>query len=65
MNKKNINYEEAILQLEDIVKRMENEELSIDELTQNLKTAQQLIKLCKNKLTKVDQDIKQILDTQQ
>lgn len=65
MNKKNINYEEAILQLEDIVKRMENDELSIDELTQNLKTAQQLIKLCKNKLTKVDQDIKQILDTQQ
>ena len=56
-----MNYEEAVQQLESIVQRMENDELDIDELTTELKKAQQLIKICKAKLTKVDEDIKKIL----
>lgn len=56
-----MNYEEAVQQLENIVQRMENDELDIDELTAELKKAQQLIKMCKAKLTKVDEDIKKIL----
>lgn len=55
-----MNYEEAVQQLESIVQRMENDELDIDELTTELKKAQQLIKMCKAKLTKVDEDIKKI-----
>jgi exodeoxyribonuclease VII small subunit len=54
-------YEEAIRQLEDIVEKMENNELGIDELTSQLKKAQQLIKLCSDRLTKTDVEIKQIL----
>lgn len=56
-----MNYEEAVQQLESIVQRMENDELDIDELTTELKKAQQLIKMCKAKFTKVDEDIKKIL----
>lgn len=56
-----MNYEEAVQQLESIVQRMENDELDIDELTTELKKAQQLIKMCKAKLTKVDEDIEKIL----
>lgn len=56
-----MNYDEAVQQLESIVQRMENDELDIDELTTELKKAQQLIKMCKAKLTKVDEDIKKIL----
>ena len=59
---KEINYEEAVRQLENIVQRMENEELDIDELTTELKNAQKLNKLCKARLTKVDADIKKILE---
>ena len=59
---KEINYEEAARQLENIVQRMENEELDIDELTTELKNAQKLINLCKARLTKVDADIKKILE---
>ena len=55
-------YEAAIKQLEDIVKKMENDELDIDSLSQQLKTAQRLIKLCKDKLVKTDEEIKKILD---
>ena len=58
-------YEEAIRQLEDIVAKMENDELDIDSLSQQLKTAQRLIKTCKDKLTKADKDIKAILDDNQ
>ena len=58
---KEINYEEALSQLEDIVSKMENEELDIDELTTELKQAQKLVKLCKDKLTKTDKEIKTIL----
>ena len=58
---KEIKYEEALSQLEDIVSKMENEELDIDELTTQLKQAQKLVKLCKDKLTKTDKEIKTIL----
>ena len=58
---KEIKYEEALSQLEDIVSKMENEELDIDELTTELKQAQKLVKLCKDKLTKTDKEIKSIL----
>jgi exodeoxyribonuclease VII small subunit len=59
---KEIKYEEAVRQLETIVRKMENDELDIDSLTDELKTAQKLIKLCKDKLTKTDEEIKKILN---
>ena len=55
-------YEEAVRQLEAIVEKLENNELDIDELSTELKKAQQLIQLCKDKLTKTDAEIKKILD---
>lgn len=58
-------YEEAVSCLEEIVKKMENDELDIDQMAQQLKEAQQLIKLCKDRLTKVDADIKAVMDAQQ
>lgn len=54
-------YEEAIRQLEDIVEKLENNELNIDEMSKQLKKAQQLIKLCKERLTKTDAEIQKIL----
>lgn len=60
--KKAPNYEEAVSQLEEIVKKMESGELDIDMMSTELKNAQQLIKLCKDKLTKTDEEIKKILE---
>ena len=37
-------YEEAISQLEEIVRQMETNELDVDQMNERLKTAQQLIK---------------------
>ncbi|MGN1264162.1 MAG: exodeoxyribonuclease VII small subunit [Prevotella sp.] len=61
--KKDINYEEAVRQLEAIVRNMENDEPDIDSLGEQLKKAKELIKLCKDKLTKTDNEIKKILES--
>lgn len=59
---KELKYEEAVHQLEAIVEKLENNEMGIDELSAELEKAQQLIKLCKDRLTKTDAEIKKILD---
>ena len=48
-------------QLEEIVRKMESGELDIDSLSKELKTAQGLIKLCKDKLTKTEEEINKIM----
>lgn len=60
--KKNIKYEEAISELENIVRQMENNELDIDSLSEQLKKAQELIAFCKDKLTKTNEEIQGILE---
>jgi len=61
----NIKYEEAVAQLETILKKMESNQLDIDSLTEQLKKAQQLVKLCKDKLTKTDEEIQKILNAEE
>lgn len=58
---KDLKYEAAFAELQAIVRKMENDELDIDQMSEQLKRAQELIKLCKDKLTKTDEEIKKIL----
>ena len=58
----NSKYEDAVKQLEQIVRQMETGELDIDQLSEQLKKAQQLIKLCREKLSKTEKEIEEILD---
>ena len=55
-----IKYEEALAQLETIVRKMESNELDIDEIAVQLKTAQRLIAFCKDKQTKTEEEIQKI-----
>ena len=59
--KQELKYEAAFAELHAIVRKMENDELDIDQMSDQLRRAQQLIKLCKDKLTKTDEEIKKIL----
>ena len=59
--KEQMKYETAFAELQNIVRKMENDELDIDQIAEQLKRAQELIKLCKDKLTKTDAEIKKIL----
>ena len=62
--KEDVKYEAAMAELQAIVRKMENDELDIDQMAEQLKRAQELIKLCKAKLTKTDAEIKKILTDQ-
>jgi len=59
---KKLNYEEAVKQLEEIVEKMESGELDLDSMTTQLKKAQELVKLCKNRLMQTDKDIQGLLE---
>ena len=64
MEKEELKYEAAMAELQSIVRKMENDELDIDQMAEQLKRAQELIKLCKDKLAKTDAEIKKILTDQ-
>ncbi len=55
-------YSEAMKKLEIIVSKIESNELDIDQLGDNIKEAQKLIKFCRDKLYKADADIKKMLE---
>lgn len=57
-------YEEAMRQLQEIVRKMENDELDIDQMSDQLKKAQELIKNCRDKLTKTDEEIQKLLNAE-
>ena len=53
-------YEAAFAELQEIVRKMESGQFDIDELAVQLKTAQRLIKFCKDKLSKTEAEILKI-----
>lgn len=55
-------YNGAIEKLRIIVEDIENGELDVDVLSEKVKEATRLIKLCKEKLFKADEDVKKILE---
>jgi len=54
-------YEEAFRELETIVNQIEDGETSLDELSEKIKRASQLLKFCKSKLISTQQDVEEIL----
>ena len=59
MAKKEETYNEAIEKLRKIVAEIEN---GVDILSEKVKEATRLIKLCKEKLYKVDEEVKKVLE---
>ena len=55
------NYTEAFEELQEIVLEIEQGEISVDELSEKVKRAAILIKICKAKLTNTEQDVAEIL----
>jgi len=54
-------YTEAFEELQQIVREMEDGEITVDELSVKVKRATELIKICKKKLTTTEEDVNQIL----
>jgi len=56
-----VNYAEAFEELQGIVSEIEQGEISVDELSEKVKRAAQLIKICKSKLATTEEDVNKIL----
>jgi exodeoxyribonuclease VII small subunit len=55
------NYTEAFEELQSIVSEIEQGEISVDELSEKVKRAALLIKICKTKLSTTEEDVNVIL----
>lgn len=56
-----INYTDAFAELQQIVADIEQGEISVDELSEKVKRAAMLIKICKAKLGTTEEDVNKIL----
>ena len=61
MAAKKLTYNEAISEIEEILDKIENEELDVDELAEKVKRVSSLLKICKDKLHKTNDQVEQIL----
>ena len=59
--KKTMSYSEAMAEVEEILEKIENEELDVDELAEKVQRVSVLLKICKDKLTKTNEQVEQIL----
>ena len=55
-------YSKSIKKLEEIIERIENEEIDVDELAANVKEAVALIASCKERIEKAEMEVKKVVD---
>lgn len=60
MAKKEFSFNEAVVEIEDILRNIENGELDVDKLSVEVKRASELIKLCQKKLRTTEEEINSI-----
>ncbi|WP_163717153.1 exodeoxyribonuclease VII small subunit [Mangrovibacterium lignilyticum] len=61
MAPKKVSYKEAVEEIDEILEKIENEELDVDELSDKVKRVSVLIKFCKEKLHKTQSEVENIL----
>ncbi len=61
MSKKQLTYSDAIVEIESIIGKIENQELDIDVLSANVKRVAELLNFCKLKLKNTEEEVQKIL----
>ena len=59
--KKKPTYSEAVAEIEEILQRMENEELDVDELSEKVKRVSELVRYCRDKLKNTEEEVEKVL----
>lgn len=62
-NEKSLSFEEALSQLEQVVKQLESGDLSLDQSLQAFQEGSELARLCRLKLDEVEQSIQKLIVT--
>ena len=58
-----LTYKEAMVEMEEIVAKLEDNQLDVDELSANVKRVSELIVFCKLKLQDTEEGVEKILKT--
>jgi len=61
MAPKKLSYKQAVEEIDEILEKIENEELDVDELSEKVKRVSTLIKFCKEKLHTTQAEVENIL----
>ncbi len=57
-----VKYSKAIERLDEIISKIENDGIDVDELSLKVKEAVDLIKVCKAKIDKAELEVKQVVE---
>lgn len=63
--KKKVSYAEAVAEIEDILRRMDSQELDVDRLGEYVERATELISVCKEKLLKAQKQVEAVLEKEE
>ena len=55
-------YSKSIAKLEEIINRIDNQKIDVDELSSQVKEAATLIKECKSKIDKAELEVKKVVE---
>ena len=61
MATKKISYDQAYSELQEILEKLENDELDVDKLSSQVRRASELIRFCKSRLFETEAEIEQII----
>lgn len=61
MAQKKQTYNQAISEIEEILAKMENEELDVDELSDKVKRVSELVRFCRSKLKNTEEEVEKVL----
>ena len=61
--KKSLTYKEAVAEIEEIMAKLEGDDLDVDDLSKDVSRAAFLIKYCKDKLRHTEEEVSKIIDT--
>ncbi len=59
---KDVKYARAVERLDEIIEKIENDQIDVDELSSQVKEAVGLIKVCQEKIEKADLEVKKVVD---
>lgn len=62
MTTEEISYQEAIQEIEEIIKKIESGELDVDQLTGQVKRVSYLLDICRKKLKTAEEEIEKIIE---
>jgi exodeoxyribonuclease VII small subunit len=61
-NKKNIKYQQAVQELDDILGSLQDDTVDVDKVSARVKRAIELIKVCKQKIRKTEVEVKDMVE---